>query len=752
MGGDRTRTRSERDAAHARRPTRTSEEPTIRAFAASNRAALHILDLIEDEHDRLAASADHLDAPPLVHEVVRSAGQPLDPVTREVMESRFGHDLGHVLVHTSAHAAASARSVYARAYTVGNHMVFGEGRYAPGTAEGDNVLAHELVHTLQQRNVQLPMGPLRVTGPNDAHEAEAHRIADRTSTAHADGRAPVSVTTTGPQLARQRDEQPTLFKDLRAIAESTRELQADDDLLLVDDGARAFFSSLHAGNVFGEYEGCRRKQARAVIHYYWDGSCAIVGYVLHFENPEGSNFPQPVMILDTAGGVRGVTATDRQSLDSVVSPIDFLGPGLLTRPAILASRAVYDASKAVVKQVGTAVAGPTRSVVFSARLATSKSIAAAMEGSADVLGELAVSAGGTVPRAASTAGRAVAPAPAPAEAASAARHVAPARPSELGVHVTRAPTPAATVPETSHAAAPSLTTSAAALGAAATKDVTPPTTPALDPGGRGKYTLAEATVGKLPAGEAAELRRLQTKMPESELELERLVALRGRAHGAELPVNDPGTPEHMLQRWREYLATDRPTKQTFLRWVAGHPSRMASSVRGVEIERIYRALAGDDAHAAGKVLRSPEGRLRQVDVPFVAGRGVRRTLLQVKSGAESLTTGSRTSGGKSRGATSLSNSDALDIDSTFVQISMDRVVWAFEGYASGPLIRKAVESGIIVIHRIADAAERLRLMNRLRRANVPQHTIDALIRDGKLILFEGDVDTFRRSVIDWVKK
>ena len=57
--------------------------------------------------------------PPIVHEVLRSPGQPLDAATRAFMEPRFGHDFSGVRVHTDAQAADSARAVNAQAYTVG---------------------------------------------------------------------------------------------------------------------------------------------------------------------------------------------------------------------------------------------------------------------------------------------------------------------------------------------------------------------------------------------------------------------------------------------------------------------------------------------------------------------------------------------------------------------------------------------------------------------------------------------------------
>jgi hypothetical protein len=91
--------------------------------------------------------------PPIVHEVLRSPGQLLDPATRAFMEPRFGHDFSHVRVHTDARAAESARAINALAYTVGRDVVFGAGQYTPRTAASKRLLAHELTHVVQQANV-----------------------------------------------------------------------------------------------------------------------------------------------------------------------------------------------------------------------------------------------------------------------------------------------------------------------------------------------------------------------------------------------------------------------------------------------------------------------------------------------------------------------------------------------------------------------------------------------------------------------
>lgn len=92
--------------------------------------------------------------PDSVHQTLASLGRPLDPATCALFEPRFGHDFSQVRVHADAQSAESARAVNALAYTVGRDVAFGAGQYAPGTAEGRRLLAHELTHVVQQRSQQ----------------------------------------------------------------------------------------------------------------------------------------------------------------------------------------------------------------------------------------------------------------------------------------------------------------------------------------------------------------------------------------------------------------------------------------------------------------------------------------------------------------------------------------------------------------------------------------------------------------------
>lgn len=84
-----------------------------------------------------------------------SGGSPLPASVRSYMEPRFQADFGAVRVHTDAHANELAGSMQAKALTVGHNIVFGAGHYAPESASGKRLLAHELTHVVQQGSADL---------------------------------------------------------------------------------------------------------------------------------------------------------------------------------------------------------------------------------------------------------------------------------------------------------------------------------------------------------------------------------------------------------------------------------------------------------------------------------------------------------------------------------------------------------------------------------------------------------------------
>jgi hypothetical protein len=115
--------------------------------------------------------------------VGQGGGHRLAPKVRAEMEAGLGADFSDVRIHANAKAAASAAAVAAKAYTVGNEVVFGHGSFDPEGPEGKHILAHELAHVLQQRKGPVPAtdtgNGVAISDPSDSFEQEATTIASR---------------------------------------------------------------------------------------------------------------------------------------------------------------------------------------------------------------------------------------------------------------------------------------------------------------------------------------------------------------------------------------------------------------------------------------------------------------------------------------------------------------------------------------------------------------------------------------------
>lgn len=130
------------------------------------------------ELQRRAAGPGPEQAPPIVHEALNSPGKALSGEERSFFEPRFGHDFSKVRVHADARAAESAMAVNALAYTVGDDIVLVGNRYSDASPGRDEILAHELAHTLQQQAGPLPRS-LEIGMPGDSEEREADKTATR---------------------------------------------------------------------------------------------------------------------------------------------------------------------------------------------------------------------------------------------------------------------------------------------------------------------------------------------------------------------------------------------------------------------------------------------------------------------------------------------------------------------------------------------------------------------------------------------
>ena len=136
-----------------------------------------------------------------IQQVSSSSGSALDAGTSAQAGSLLGVNLGDVRVHTGSEAASAADGLSANAFTHGSNIYFGAGSYQPGTAGGDRLIAHELVHVAQQKSAGAAHTQLKsteVSGPSDAAEVEA----DRGAAAILSG-MPFQATATPAPIARE---------------------------------------------------------------------------------------------------------------------------------------------------------------------------------------------------------------------------------------------------------------------------------------------------------------------------------------------------------------------------------------------------------------------------------------------------------------------------------------------------------------------------------------------------------------------
>ncbi len=186
---------------------------------------------------------------------LRGGGQPLSDSERTYFEPRFGQDFSHVRIHSDSSAAQMAKAMRAKAFTLGNDMVFGQGLYAPGTSNGRKLLAHELTHTVQQS-----AGGLRLQCAGDRDDPNRYATVHQnlfTATQGGSGSQPWinpdpshGVAGTSVDILRQartaldaeHSQHPTTFT--QPPASGTSESVADSSAIAVDARIRAQFSQI----------------------------------------------------------------------------------------------------------------------------------------------------------------------------------------------------------------------------------------------------------------------------------------------------------------------------------------------------------------------------------------------------------------------------------------------------------------------------------------------------------------------------
>lgn len=148
--------RGSEHAPQTARPTRPPGVPAIPVVpvdAAAEQEAIRIA-------ARLLAGADATGRPSAPVPPGAGGGKPLPGEMQRQFGGRFRRDLSAVRVHADARAGDAAGAVGARAFAFGSDIVFARGEYAPATAAGRALLAHELVHVLQQSPAAATASPL----------------------------------------------------------------------------------------------------------------------------------------------------------------------------------------------------------------------------------------------------------------------------------------------------------------------------------------------------------------------------------------------------------------------------------------------------------------------------------------------------------------------------------------------------------------------------------------------------------------
>jgi uncharacterized protein DUF4157 len=181
MLGAMAETEFEREHLETRRPRQAIEAPEQEqpagrlASQIGNRGFSQVVSRMRDGDGILPGGTVHPDVEATIA-AQRGRGASLPDGLAGRLAEALGGSVDDVRVHTDATADALARSVSARAFATGTDIFFARGEFRPGTPAGDELIAHEVAHTEQQRGAP-SVGPLTVSNPGDALELEADSVA-----------------------------------------------------------------------------------------------------------------------------------------------------------------------------------------------------------------------------------------------------------------------------------------------------------------------------------------------------------------------------------------------------------------------------------------------------------------------------------------------------------------------------------------------------------------------------------------------
>lgn len=148
----------------------------------------------------------------------RGGGQALDSSIQTQMGSATGHDFKDVRVHTTPDSDDLNREVGARAFTTGNDIFFREGQYNPHSSSGQELIAHELTHVVQQNSGRVTGGGrMTVNPPDDDFEQEAD---SNSKTA--------LLTGSGSEVQRQEAEEEEEVAQTQAVQRQETEEEEEE--------------------------------------------------------------------------------------------------------------------------------------------------------------------------------------------------------------------------------------------------------------------------------------------------------------------------------------------------------------------------------------------------------------------------------------------------------------------------------------------------------------------------------------------
>lgn len=148
----------------------------------------------------------------------RGGGQALDEGVRGQLESNLGMDFSNVRVHTSSESDTLNQQLGAKAFTTGSDIFFRQGQYDPASSSGQELIAHEITHVVQQSTGAVSPGSgMTVNAPGDIYEQEADSVAK-------------AVLSAPPSASLQRDPLPAEEEETVQAQEAEEEMvQAQEE-------------------------------------------------------------------------------------------------------------------------------------------------------------------------------------------------------------------------------------------------------------------------------------------------------------------------------------------------------------------------------------------------------------------------------------------------------------------------------------------------------------------------------------------